>query len=159
MSDPLASTLAELRRRLEAEEPSERDRREPAAARTGDSGDLWQFSEMELDRAMGRRLEELHELLPPEPAGPPSDPSLADRLRRRLGVWIQGLMLPFSAPQRALEALLTELGLATYIRHRRQEERQDELADRIAGLEEDVALLRRQLADGGSTERELSPGE
>ncbi len=149
MSDPLASTLAELRRRLEAETPSAAD--EGGTTGTGDGqNDLWQLSEMELDRVMGRRLDELHRLLPPNPdlAVPPQ--SLPRRMRRRLALWVQRLLLLISGPQWHLNALLTELGLATYVRHRLQEARQDELSQRIAGIEEELALLRRRVGDGGS---------
>ena len=48
--------------------------------------------------------------------------------------------------------LFTELGLATYVRHRLQEGREDELAERLAGLEEEVALLRRRLGGDGPAE-------
>ena len=143
MSDPLASTLAELRRRLEAELP------EAGAGEAADSGegqaDLWQLSEMELDRLMGRRLDEVHRLLPPNPDLPVPPQSLPRRLRRRLALWVQRLLLLISGPQWHLNALFTELGLATYVRHRLQEGREDELSERLAGLEEEVALLRRRV--------------
>lgn len=149
MSDPLASTLAELRRRLEVETPA--DDEVAVAAGSGDGqADLWQLSEMELDRLMGRRLEELHRLLPPDPDLPVPAQSLPRRLRRRLALWVQRLLLLISGPQWHLNALLTELGLATYVRHRLQEGREDELSERIAGLEEQVALLRRRLDSGTS---------
>ena len=83
MSDPLASTLAELRRRLEADRPTMEDEAGPTADRDGQT-DLWQLSEMELDRLMGRRLEELHRLLPPNPDLPVPPQSLPRRLRRCL---------------------------------------------------------------------------
>lgn len=147
MSDPLATTLAELRRRLEAERPAESD---AAAAPSGDAQtDLWQLSEMELDRLMGRRLEELHRLLPPDPDLPVAPQSLPRRLRRRLALWVQRLLLLISGPQWHLNALLTELGLATYVRHRLQEGREDELAERLSGIEEELALLRRRVDGDG----------
>ena len=146
MSDPLASTLAELRRRLEADRPAAADA--PLADRDGEPTDLWQLSELELDRLMGRRLDELHRLLPPDPDLPVPRQSLPRRLRRRLALWVQRLLLLISGPQWHLNALLTELGLATYVRHRLQEGREDELAERIAGLEEEVALLRRRVEGG-----------
>ena len=62
MSDPLAATLAELRRRLEADRPETGET--PATAREGEGTDLWQLSELELDRLMGRRLDEVPDLLP-----------------------------------------------------------------------------------------------
>ncbi len=152
MSDPLASTLAELRRRLEAEKPATADTAEPSrgeAASTGEGqADLWQLSEMELDRLMGRRLEELHRLLPANPDLPLPPQSLPRRLRRRLALWVQRLLLLISGPQWHLNALLTELGLATYVRHRLQEGREDELSERITGLEEQLALLRRRIDAG-----------
>ena len=151
MSDPLASTLAELRRRLEAERPE-------AEEATGDTGgeraqaDLWQLSEMELDRLMGRRLDEVHRLLPPNPELPIPPQSWPRRLRRRLALWVQRLLLLISGPQWHLNALFTELGLATYVRHRLQEGREDELGERLTALEEEVALLRRRIEDDGSGE-------
>ena len=148
MSDPLASTLAELRRRLEADRPATADDAEATSTDQGQT-DLWQLSEMELDRLMGRRLEEVHRLLPPNPDLPVPPQSLPRRLRRRLALWVQRLLLLISGPQWHLNALLTELGLATYVRHRLQEGREDELSQRIAGLEEEVALLRRRV-DGDS---------
>lgn len=148
MSDPLASTLAELRRRLEAERPTTAEATEATGTGAGQA-DLWQLSEMELDRLMGRRLEELHRLLPPNPDLPVPPQSLARRLRRRLALKVQRLLLLISGPQWHLNALLTELGLATYVRHRLQEGREDELSERVAGLEEEVALLRRRLDGGG----------
>jgi hypothetical protein len=149
MSDPLASTLAELRRRLEADRPNAAET--AAAAGTGEGqADLWQLSEMELDRLMGRRLEELHRLLPPNPDLPVPPQSLARRLRRRLALWVQRLLLLISGPQWHLNALLTELGLATYVRHRLQEGREDELSERVAGIEEELALLRRRIDGAGS---------
>jgi len=144
MSDPLESTLAELRRRLEADRPLVADEAEAAGASAGQT-DLWQLSEMEIDRLMGRRLEELHRLLPPNPDLPVPPQSLPRRLRRRLALWVQRLLLLISGPQWHLNALLTELGLATYVRHRLQEVREDELSERLAGLEEEMALLRRRL--------------
>lgn len=150
MSDPLASTLAELRRRLEAERP-EGAVQDEAAVGTGEGQtDLWQLSEMELDRLMGRRLDELHRLLPANPDLPVPPQSLPRRLRRRLALWVQRLLLLISGPQWHLNALLTELGLATYVRQRLQEGREDELAERITGLEEALALLRRRV-DGGDS--------
>jgi hypothetical protein len=150
MSDPLASTLAELRRRLEAERPEAAENgAQPTEAAA--AADLWQLSEMELDRLMGRRLDELHRLLPPNPDLPVPPQSLPRRLRRKLALWVQRLLLLISGPQWHLNALLTELGLATYVRHRLQEGREDELAERLAGLEEEVALLRRRL-DGPRSE-------
>ncbi|MFQ5350386.1 MAG: hypothetical protein ACE5EG_08085, partial [Thermoanaerobaculia bacterium] len=95
-------------------------------------------------------LEELHRLLPPDPDLPVPAQSLPRRLRRRLALWVQRLLLLISGPQWHLNALLTELGLATYVRHRLQEGREDELSERIAGLEEQVALLRRRLDSGTS---------
>ena len=148
MSDPLASTLAELRRRLQADRPDTAETAEAAGSGEGQA-DLWQLSEMELDRLMGRRLEELHRLLPPNPDLPVPPQSLPRRLRRRLALWVQRLLLLISGPQWHLNALLTELGLATYVRHRLQEGREDELSERLAGLEEELALLRRRI-DGGS---------
>lgn len=148
MSDPLASTLAELRRRLEAERPA--DGGEAATGRGEAQTDLWQLSEMELDRLMGRRLEELHGLLPPDPDLPVPPQSLPRRLRRRLALWVQRLLLLISGPQWHLNALLTELGLATYVRHRLQEDREDELARRLDGIEEELALLRRRVEGGDS---------
>ena len=148
MSDPLASTLAELRRRLEAEAP--------AAADPGGSGaeppetDLWQLSELELDRLMGRRLDELHRLLPLDPELPQPPRSPMRRLRRWLASWLQRLLVPATGPQWNLNALLTEIGLATYVRHRLHEGREEELTARVAGLEEEVALLRRRLEEGDS---------
>ena len=150
MSDPLASTLAELRRRLEAEGPGAADAAEPPGDGP-EQADLWQLSEMELDRLMGRRLDEVHRLLPPNPDLPVPPQSLPRRLRRRLALWVQRLLLLISGPQWHLNALFTELGLATYVRHRLQEGREDELSERLAGLEEEVALLRRRL-DGGDGE-------
>jgi hypothetical protein len=146
MSDPLASTLAELRRRLETDRPAAEE--EAAADRGEGQADLWQLSELELDRLMGRRLDELHRLLPPNPDLPVPPQSLPRRLRRRLALWVQRLLLLISGPQWHLNALMTELGLATYIRHRLQEGREDELAQRIAGLEEELALLRRRVEGG-----------
>lgn len=148
MSDPLASTLAELRRRLEADRPPAAETAEATAAAEGQA-DLWELSEMELDRLMGRRLEELHRLLPPNPDLPVPPQSLPRRLRRRLALWVQRLLLLISGPQWHLNALLTELGLATYVRHRLQEGREDELSERIAGLEEELALLRRRIDGAG----------
>ncbi len=148
MSDPLASTLAELRRRLEADRPAADE--EAAADRGEGQTDIWQLSELELDRMMGRRLDELHRLLPPDPDLPLPPQSLARRLRRRLALWVQRLLLLISGPQWHLNALLTELGLAAYVRHRLQEGREDELAQRIAGLEEELALLRRRVEGGDS---------
>ncbi len=148
MSDPLASTLAELRRRLEADRPAAADDAEAASAAQGQT-DLWQLSELELDRLMGRRLQEVHRLLPPNPDLPVPRQSLPRRLRRRLALWVQRLLLLISGPQWHLNALLTELGLATYVRHRLQEGREDELTERIAGLEEEVALLRRRVDGDG----------
>ena len=146
MSDPLASTLAELRRRLETEAPAAADEGNGSDAGGGAAQtDLWQLSEMELDRLMGRRLDELHRLLPPDPELPVPRRSLPHRLRRRLALWVQRLLLLISGPQWHLNALLTEIGLAAYVRHRLQEEREDELSERLAGLEEEVALLRRRL--------------
>lgn len=150
MSDPLASTLAELRRRLEADEPDATEATEAMSTGEGQT-DLWQLSEMELDRLMGRRLEELHRLLPPDPDLPIPRQSLSRRLRRRLALWVQRLLLLISGPQWHLNALLTELGLATFVRHRLQEGREDELSERIAGIEEELALLRRRV-DGGDGE-------
>ncbi len=147
MSDPLASTLAELRRRLEADRPAAGET--AAAAGAGEEADLWTLSEMELDRLMGRRLEELHRLLPPNPDLPVPPQSLPRRLRRRLALWVQRLLLLISGPQWHLNALLTELGLATYVRHRLQEGREDELTERIAGIEEELVLLRRRIDGGG----------
>ena len=149
MSDPLASTLAELRRRLEADRPATADQEEPTGSGEGQA-DLWQLSEMELDRLMGRRLEELHRLLPANPELPVPPQSLPRRVRRRLALWVQRLLLLISGPQWHLNALLTELGLATYVRHRLQEGREDELSERLAGLEEEMALLRRRI-DGGDS--------
>jgi hypothetical protein len=157
MSDPLASTLAELRRRLEAEPAGEPEPGEPAAAGEAAGTDLWQLSEMELDRLMGRRLEELHRLLPPDPDLPVPPQSLPRRLRRRLALWVQRLLLLISGPQWHLNALLTELGLATYVRHRLQEERQDELGRRLARIEEELVLLRRRL-DAGPAEAPPAAG-
>jgi hypothetical protein len=148
MNDPLATTLAELRRRLEAERPAAAETTE-TADRGRAQADLWQLSEMELDRLMGRRLEELHRLLPPNPDLPVPPQSLPRRLRRRLALWVQRLLLLISGPQWHLNALLTELGLATYVRHRLQEGREDELAERIASLEEELALLRRRVDGAG----------
>lgn len=147
MSDPLAATLAELRRRLEAEAPAPADETAAPGAEAAPT-DLWQLSEMELDRLMGRRLDELHRLLPPDPALPAPRRSLPHRLRRRLALWVQRLLLLISGPQWHLNALLTELGLAAYVRHRLQEQREDELTERVAGLEEELALLRRRLDSG-----------
>lgn len=144
MSDPLASTLAELKRRLEAERPVVAAETETAGRGEGQT-DLWQLSELELDRLMARRLEELHRLLPPNPDLPVPHQSLPRRLRRRLALWIQRLLLLISGPQWHLNALLTELGLATYVRHRVQEDREDDLSERVAGLEEELALLRRRI--------------
>lgn len=148
MSDPLASTLAELKRRLEADRPAG----EGAAAATDREGqaDLWQLSEMELDRLMGRRLEELHRLLPPNPDLPVPPQDLLRRLRRKLALWVQRLLLLISGPQWHLNALLTELGLATYVRHRLQEGREDDLSARLDGLEEEIAMLRRRIDGGGA---------
>ena len=151
MNDRLASTLAELRRRLEAEGPAA-DEEEGATGSGGTETDLWQLSEMELDRLMGRRLEEVHRLLPPNPDLPVPRQGLLRRMRRKLALWVQRLLLLISGPQWHLNALFTELGLATYVRHRLQEGREDELSERVAGLEEEVALLRRRL-DGGAGER------
>ncbi len=106
---------------------------------------------MELDRLMGSRLDELHRLLPPNPDLPLPPQSLPRRLRRRLALWVQRLLLLISGPQWHLNALLTELGLATYVRHRLQEGREDELGERIDGLEQEVALLRRRLGGGPAT--------
>lgn len=150
MSDPLASTLAELRRRLEAERPAPLEESGETATEAGET-DLWQLSELELDRLMGRRLEELHRLLPPDPDLPVPPQSLPRRLRRRLALWVQRLLLLISGPQWHLNALLTELGLATFVRQRLQEGREDELSRRLADLEEDVALLRRRIDDGGDS--------
>ena len=100
---------------------------------------------------MGRRLEELHRLLPPDPDLPVPPQSLPRRLRRRLALWVQRLLLLISGPQWHLNALLTELGLATFVRQRLQEGREDELSRRLADLEEDVALLRRRIDDGGDS--------
>lgn len=144
MSDPLAPTLAELRRRLEAEASAAADEDAPSGAGAAPT-DLWQLSEMELDRLMGRRIDELHRLLPPDPDLPVPRRSLPHRLRRRLALWVQRLLLLISGPQWHLNALLTELGLAAYVRHRLQEKREDELTERVDGLEEEVALLRRRL--------------
>ncbi len=149
MSDPLASTLAELRRRLEAERPSEPPEGLADAPVRADV-DIWELSEMELDRLMGRRLEEVHRLLPPNPDLPVAPQSLPRRMRRKLALWVQRLLLLISGPQWHLNALFTELGLATYVRHRMQEGREDELAERIATLEETVALLRRRIEGGES---------
>ena len=151
MSDPLASTLAELRRRLEAELP-EASAGEAATGAADGHADLWQLSEMELDRLMGRRLDEVHRLLPPDPDLPVPPQSLPRRLRRRLALWVQRLLLLISGPQWHLNALFTELGLATYVRHRLQEGREEELSQRLAGLEEEVALLRRRLAGDAGEE-------
>ena len=74
-------------------------------------------------------------------------------MRRKLALWVQRLLLLISGPQWHLNALFTELGLATYVRHRLQEGREDDLSERIAGLEEEVALLSRRL-DGDAGERE-----
>ena len=83
MSDPLASTLAELRRRLETEAPAAADEGNGSDAVGGAAQtDLWQLSEMELDRLMGRRLDELHRLLPPDPELPVPRRSLPHRLRQ-----------------------------------------------------------------------------
>ena len=153
MSDPLASTLAELRRRLEDQAPGDAEADAPEAEADG-ATDLWQLSEMELDRLMGRRLDELHRLLPPNPDLPVPPQSLLRRLRRRLALWVQRLLLLISGPQWHLNALLTEIGLGTYVRHRLQEGRQDELSRRVAGVEEELTLLRRRL-DGG--ERSEAP--
>jgi hypothetical protein len=150
MSDPLASTLAELRRRLEAERPAPLEESGETSTEAGET-DLWQLSELELDRLMGRRLEELHRLLPPDPDLPVPPQSLPRRLRRRLALWVQRLLLLISGPQWHLNALLTELGLATFVRQRLQEGREDELSRRLADLEEDVALLRRRIDDGGDS--------
>ena len=147
MSDPLAATLAELRRRLEADRPETGET--PATAREGEGTDLWQLSELELDRLMGRRLDEVHRLLPPNPDLPVPPQSLPRRVRRRLALWVQRLLLLISGPQWHLNALFTELGLATYVRHRLQEGREDELAERIAGIEEELVLLRRRLDGAG----------
>lgn len=146
MSDPLASTLAELRRRLEAEGPAADDSAEPPAEGVP-AGDLWQLSELELDRLMGRRLDELHRILPPDPQLPvrEKEPFLPFRVRRRLAELLHELLILVSGSQWHLNALLTEIGLATYVRHRLQEGRQDELAQRLAGVEEELALLRRRL--------------
>ena len=149
MSDPLASTLAELRRRLEADKPDAAEATKAAGTGEGQA-DLWQLSEMELDRLMGRRLEELHRLLPPNPDIPLPPQSLPRRLRRRLALWVQRLLLLISGPQWHLNALLTELGLATYVRHRLQEGREDELSDRLAGIEEELVLLRRRVDGDGN---------
>lgn len=158
MSDPLASTLAELRRRLEAERPESAD----GAARDGEAAaqaDLWQLSEMELDRLMGRRLDEVHRLLPPDPDLPVPDQGWARRMRRRLALWVQRLLLLISGPQWHLNALFTELGLATYVRHRLREGREAELDERLAGLEEEVALLRRRIEDARDARRPQSGRE
>lgn len=146
MSDPLASTLAELRRRLEAEGPAADDSAEPPAEGVP-AGDLWQLSELELDRLMGSRLDELHRILPPDPQLPEreEEPLLPFRVRRKLAEILHELLILVSGSQWHLNALLTELGLAAYVRHRLQEAREDELTERVAGLEEEVALLRRRL--------------
>lgn len=148
MSDPLASTLAELRRRLEAETPGGADEPARAAGEAAAETDLWQLSELELDRLMGRRLDEVHRLLPPNPDLPVPPQSWPRRARRRLALWVQRLLLLISGPQWHLNALFTELGLATYVRHRLRESREDELSERIAALEEEVALMRRRVGDG-----------
>ena len=148
MSDPLASTLAELKRRLEAEKPAGEGA--AAAADRGGQTDLWQLSELELDRLMGRRLEELHRLLPPDPDLPVPPQGPLRRLRRKLALWVQRLLLLISGPQWHLNALLTELGLATYVRHRLQEGREDDLSARLDGLEEEIAMLRRRLDGDGA---------
>ncbi len=142
MSDQLAERIAAIRRQLED------DRRE--AAGYGDEppppADPWQMSEPELAAEMSRLLERLHALLPPEVAEDPPEPGWRARLRHRLALRLYRLLTPISGPQRHLNALLIELGLAAYVRQRRQQERQDELATRTAELEEDLALLAGQTA-------------
>ena len=157
MSDPLASTLAELRRRLEAERPAAPDGQETAGEAPAQA-DLWQLSELELDRLMGRRLDEVHRLLPPNPDLPVAPLSWPRRLRRRLALWVQRLLLLISGPQWHLNALFTELGLATYVRHRLREGREEEIGERLAGLEEEVALLRRRIEIGDAGERQGPSG-
>ncbi len=155
MSDALASLLADLKQRLERELAAAPQQEPPAAPADPPAVDLWDLSEQELDRAMNQRLQRLHDLLPAAESAPAQ--GRGGRLRRRLAGWIYRLVSPVYGPYRDLTALLTELGLAAYIRLRLQEQRQDDSSARIAGLEEELALLRRRL-DGEAAGGHGPPG-